>query len=118
MKITDLPIVMLICLGLTITIECLVALILGYRKKDLLNVLLVNLLTNPIVSSIPVYFNYHYGLRSRNIVLLILEIITLIIEGFIYTKVLKRRKINGFILSIILNGSSYLLGLLFNYLVY
>ncbi len=118
MRVTDLPIVMIICLVITVIIECLVAFILKYRKKDLLNILLVNVLTNPIVSSVPVYFNYHYGIKSRNIVLLILEIVTIIIEGFIYVKVLKRRKINGFILSIILNGSSYLLGLLINSIIY
>ena len=112
MKVSDLPKVMLICLSCTIIIECGIAFILGYRKKDLLNVLLVNCLTNPIVSSVPVYFNYHYGLKSRNIVLLILEILTLFVEGFIYVKVLKRRKINGFLLSLILNLSSYLIGLL------
>lgn len=118
MKISDLPKVMLICLLCTIIIECTVALILGYRKKDLLNVLLVNLLTNPIVSSVPVYFNYHYGLRARNIVLIILEIITFIVEGFIYVKVLQRRKINGFILSLILNLSSYLIGLLISPIIF
>ena len=56
MFITDLPKVMLICLVMTIVIECGIAIILGYREKDLLNVLLVNLLTNPIVSTLPVYF--------------------------------------------------------------
>ena len=118
MRVSDLPKVMLICLGCTVIIECGVALILGYRKKDLLNVLLVNMLTNPIVSSVPVFFNYHYGLRARNIVLTILEILTLFVEGFIYVKVLKRRKINGFILSLILNLSSYLLGLVINSIIY
>ncbi len=118
MRVSDLPKVMLICLGCTVIIECGVALILGYRKKDLLNVLLVNFLTNPIVSSVPVFFNYHYGLKARNIVLLILEILTLFVEGFIYVKVLKRRKINGFILSLILNLSSYLLGLVINSIIY
>ena len=118
MRVSDLPKVMLICLLCTIVIECLIALILGYRKKDLLNVLLVNVLTNPIVSSVPVYFNYYYGLRSRNIILLILEILTFIVEGFIYVKVLQRRKINGFILSLILNLSSYLIGLLISPIIF
>ncbi len=118
MFITDLPKVMLICLVMTIVIECGIAIILGYRKKDLLNVLLVNLLTNPVVSTLPVYFNYYHGLRARNICLYILEVLVLIIEGFIYVKVLKRRKINGFLLSLILNASSYFLGLLLNEIIY
>ena len=118
MKISDFPKVMIICLTLTIIIECSIAYILGYRKKDLLNVLLVNVLTNPIVSTFSVYFNYYYGLEARNICLLVLEIITFLTEGFIYYKVLERRKINSFILSLILNGSSYLIGLLLNMLIY
>ena len=118
MRVADLPKVMVICLVMTIVIECGIALILGYRKKDLLNVMLVNLLTNPIVSSVPVYFNYYHGLRARNICLYILEVLVVIIEGFIYYKVLKRRKINGFLLSLILNVSSYLLGLVLNEIIY
>lgn len=118
MFITDLPKVMLICLVMTIVIECGIAIILGYRKKDLLNVLLVNLLTNPIVSTLPVYFNYYHGLKARNICLYILEVLVLIVEGFIYAKVLKRKKINGFLLSLILNASSYFLGLLLNEIIY
>ena len=118
MRVADLPKVMVICLVMTIVIECGIAFILGYRKKDLLNVLLVNILTNPIVSTLPVYFNYYHGLRARNTCLYILEGLVLIVEGFIYVKVLKRRKINGFILSFILNLSSYLIGLLISPIVF
>ena len=118
MRIADFPKVMIICLLTTIVIECGIALIIGYRKKDLLNVFLVNLLTNPLVSSIPVYFNYYYGLKERNIALLILEILTLFVEGFIYQKYLKNRKINGYLLSLILNMSSYGIGLIINEIIY
>ena len=118
MRVSDLPKVMVICLLMTIVIECTIAFIIGYRKKDLLNVMLVNLFTNPVVSSLPVFFNYHYGLRARNICLYILEVLVVIVEGFIYYKVLERRKINGFLLSLILNVSSYLLGLVINSIIY
>jgi len=118
MTIAEFPKVMVICLVSTLIIECGLAIIIGYRKKDLLNIFLANCLTNPIVSSIPVYFNYYHGLKARNISLLILEILTLFVEGLIYHKYLKRRKINGFLLSLILNASSYLLGLVINEIVY
>ena len=114
MKISDLPFVMIKCLVLTILIECLVAYFLKYRKKDLLNILLVNILTNPIVSSVPVYFNVKYGVSGRNISLLVLELLVLVVEGFIYHKYLNNKKINPYLLSLILNGSSYLLGVLIN----
>ena len=114
MKISDLPIIMVKCLVLTILIECLVVYFLIYIKKDLLNILLVNIFTNPIVSSVPVYFNVKYGVSGRNISLLVLELLVLIVEGFIYHKYLNNKKINPYLLSLILNGSSYLLGVIIN----
>lgn len=114
MKISDLPFVMVKCLVLTILIECLIAFFLKYRKKDLLNILLVNIFTNPIVSSVPVYFNVKFGVSGRNISLLVLELLVLVVEGFIYHKYLNNKKINPYLLSLILNGSSYLLGVLIN----
>ena len=114
MKISDLPFVMVKCLVLTILIECLIAFFLKYRKKDLLNILLVNIFTNPIVSSVPVYFNVKFGVSGRNISLLILELLVLVVEGFMYHKYLNNKKINPYLLSLILNGSSYLLGVLIN----
>ena len=118
MRISEMPIVMLRCLVITLVIECLIAIILGYRKRDLLNVFLVNVLTNPLVNSISIAINYHYGLKYRNIALIILEALAFLVEGFIYFKCLRKRKINGFILSLILNLGSYLTGLLVNYLIY
>lgn len=118
MRLSDLPYVMLLCLGVTIVIEVGVAFIIGYRKKDLINILLANVLTNPIVSSVPVYFNVKYSVSARNICLIILELMVLVVEGFIYHKYLKNRKINPYILSIILNASSYLIGELINYIIY
>lgn len=114
MRLYELPYYMVKCLILTILIETVIAFILGYRKKDLLNVILVNIVTNPIVTTIPVYFNIKYGVFERNIALLVLEITTLFTEGFIYFKCLERRKINPFILSLLLNLASYGLGLIIN----
>ncbi len=118
MRLVDLPYVMIQCLLITLIIECSVAFILKYRKKDLLNVLLVNILTNPIVTTIPVYFNVKYGVTSRNICLIVLELLVLIFEGFIYNKHITNRKINPYLLSLILNASSYLIGEVINYIVY
>lgn len=115
MLINDLPIIMVKCLICTIIIEYLVSIILKIKdKKDLLNIVLVNIMTNPLVTSIPVYFNIKYGLIQRHIVLIILEIFTIISEGFVYKKYLNYKKINPYILSIILNASSYLLGEVIN----
>ncbi len=118
MHISELPKVMLISLSMTIIIEVGTALILKYRKRDLVNVLLVNILTNPLLNSVIVGINYYYGLKARSIALIILEILVVLIEGMIYQKYLERRKINGYILSLILNVSSYGLGLLINKIIY
>lgn len=118
MLIRDLPIVMVRSLLITIIVEIIFAVILQYRKKDLLNVLLVNILTNPLLNSLIVYINYYYGLRVRNIVLIILEIIVVIIEGMIYQKYLERKKLNGYQLSLILNIISFVLGLIINSFIY
>ena len=118
MLISDLPKVMLISLITTIVIEIIIAFILGYRKKDLVNVLLVNVLTNPLLNSIIVAINYYYGLRYRNIALIILEILVVIIEGYIYQKYLYKRKLNGYLLSLILNLASFLLGKIINNIIY
>lgn len=118
MLISDLPKVMLISFTCTIIIEVGLAFILCYRKKDLINVFLVNLLTNPLLNSLIVAINYYYGLKARNISLYILEVLVVLIEGFVYWKYLDRRKINGFLLSLILNIASYGLGLLINKIIY
>lgn len=117
MYIKDMPIVMVSCLIITIILETLISIIIGVRdKKDILNIILVNIFTNPLVTSIPVYFQVQYGMMGRNISLVILEIFAFLSEGFIYYKCLKFRKINGFVLSFLLNLFSYTIGSILNYL--
>ena len=60
MTIDELPIVMARCLFFTILIELIVALILKVRdKKDILNIILVNTMTNPLLVSLTVYITYN-----------------------------------------------------------
>jgi hypothetical protein len=111
MNFNELPIIMLKCLLLTILIECIIGFIIGVRdKKDLLNILLVNILTNPIVVSIPVLVMLKSTPTNRYYCLFILEIVTFLIEGFIYSKVFKYKKINPYIVSLIMNLGSYFIG--------
>lgn len=115
MILNNLPFIMLKCLILTIIIEIVVAVFLKVKnKKDFLNIALVNILTNPIVVSVPVFFNIKYGVLERRIGLVVLEILTLIVEGTIYKKYINFKKINPYVLSLILNLSSYLIGELIN----
>ena len=115
MRINDLPNIMIKCLLCTILIEVLIGIIIGVKnKKDILNIVLVNLLTNPVVVSIPIYIMVRKGMNARYYSLAILEVLTVFVEGFIYSKVFKYKKINPYLVSLILNIGSYLIGMVIN----
>lgn len=118
MNINELPLIMLICLSSTIVIELIMSLLLGIRnKKDILNVILVNIMTNPLVVSILMYITYN-RLFNTTISIIILEILVILTEGFTYKKVLTFDKINPYVLSLILNISSYFISGLLNNIIY
>lgn len=113
MLINDIPKIMINALLLTIIVELIFAFILGARnKKDFINILLVNIITNPIVNGTSIMVNLYWGYSLRNIVLIILELLAIFMEGFAYKKTLNYKKINPFIFSLILNGLSYIFGLI------
>ena len=98
MLLIKLPIIMAICLLSTMLIECLIAFILKVRnKKDYLNIILVNILTNPILVSLTITIRYLIGFKLEKIATISLEILAFIVEGLIYKKVLEYKKINGII---------------------
>ncbi len=118
MRINDLPLIMVRCLILTIIIEVVISLLFKVKnKKDLLNVVLVNVLTNPLVVSLPIFMLFRYGLLAKYISLAVLEILAVIVEGLIYSKVLEYRKINPYLLSLILNSCSYLIGVFMDFVL-
>ena len=107
------------CLIITIIVEVFIAYLLKVRdKKDYLNIILVNIITNPLVVLFPYLIYLYHGLTARYLSLIILELFAFLTEGYIYHKVLKYQKINGFILSLILNLSSYILGDIINIIIY
>lgn len=116
--LNDLPRIIIICLLCTIIIEVTVALILKIKdKKDILNIILVNVFTNPIVVTTTNLMLIFYGKTYRYISLIMLELLVVFTEGLIYKKVLKFNKINGYLLSLILNLCSYLLGLIIGIII-
>ena len=115
MTINEIPYYMCRSLILTIIIEVIVGIIIGIRnKKDILNIVLVNMITNPIVNIVPITLNVYVSLKARTISIYILEVIVLFTEALIYKKVLKYKKINYFLISLILNLSSYGIGEILN----
>jgi hypothetical protein len=114
MLINDLPYIMIKCLICTIIIELIGALIIGLRKKDLLYVVLVNTMTNPLVVTLPIFMLVKFGITARYICLLLMEIFAVISEGFVYKKVLTFKKLNPYLISLILNVLSYCIGVIIN----
>ena len=115
MNLRDLPLIMIKCLLITIVIEVIIGIICGVRKKkDILNIVLVNIFTNPLVVSIPVFITVYVSFKARVPVLIFLELFAFVSEGFIYKRVLDFKKINPYLLSLILNCGSYFIGELIN----
>lgn len=113
MFLYQLPKIMAICLALTVTTEVFVSLILGVKGvSNLLIVALASVMTNPIVVCISKLINYYYGPYAHIAALVILEVFALITEGFVYRYALDYKKINPFLLSLILNAASYTIGVI------
>ena len=105
---------MLYCLTCTLVIECAAAAVIGIRKiKDFLFVILVNVMTNPVLVSLTFFIRLAYGRTAYYCSLAALEIAAVLIEGAVYKFTLKNR-INPFLISLILNTSSFFIGELIN----
>ena len=114
MGIDNIPLTMVVCLSLTIIIETLLAFIIGVRKKDLIFVVLAQVVTNPIVVTVPYLIFIKFSYKNYLISIYVLEVLAFLVEGLIYSKSLRNKKINPFLLSLILNVCSYGFGLLTN----
>jgi len=100
-----------ISLGLTLIFEVGFFLLTGKRnKKDILLVILVNTLTNPIVVLLywVAYFNTNW---NTAVIKVPLELFAILTEGFIYMKCAQSIK-RPFIFSLTANAFSFTLGIL------
>ena len=101
----------------TIIIELFFAFVLGVRdKNDFLNIILSNIMTNPLLVIFTLLIKARYGNSIYYLVLFIMEIVAVLIEERVYDKYLNYKKIRAYKLSLILNLSSFLIGLVFNYI--
>ena len=100
-------------LFLTVLFECTAAYLLGIRKnKDLLLILLVNVVTNPVLVLICIFLMYHLGIRAAYLITyLILEPVVVYTEYRFYKAFLISDK-NPLFLSLLLNIISITGGLL------
>ena len=100
-------------LGLTLFLELTFAYIFGLRnKQDFLLVALVNVFTNPAVVLICNLIGLFSGAPVPWYWILTLEVVAFLTEGLIYRAGLIHRRIHPLLLSLILNGISYIGGLL------
>ena len=118
MRINNIPLIMLYCLGSTIVIEGVLAFLCGVRKRsDQLIVLLVNVLTNPLLVSIGYLILLRFGRTTYDAATAVMEIAVVFVEGWIYKKFLTDRK-HQFWLSLFLNAGSFLIGMGLNQLIF
>lgn len=106
---------MVISLLLTIVLELSAAAVFGLRGRNLLLTMIVNLLTNPIVTA---SFYILSGLTqfSEPLIKLFLEISAVMAEWLIYRKFGENIK-RPLLLSVGLNVFSFFSGMLINYLI-
>ncbi len=100
----------LICFALTVIIEAVFAFVFGVRSGyGQLVVLLTNAITNPVLNCVLTVVSFYLPRSFYYVFLIPLEVLIVIIEGFIYKKLLTV-KLNPFILSLLLNLCSFFLG--------
>ena len=107
---------LIISLALTLAVEFIMALILGVRdKKGLITVVLANVITNPAVVFISALTWHFCGPDVYTIIVTVLEIAVLVIESYIYKKILWDDSWGRAIrISLILNFCSYFAGEIIN----
>ena len=97
---------LVISLFLTLIIEISLAAIAKIKdEKNLTTVLWVNVLTNPVVvftaNMISMIFDNYFITRA---VIYFLEIMVVIVEGYLFKKYLKDAKMNPYLFALYLNG--------------
>ena len=102
-------------LGLTLAVELLFALLCRYGGRQLLLAALVNVLTNPLVVQAALLWR-DFALPGYSAAVAVLEVLTVLIEGFIYQKSrLGFARPFGF--SLAANALSFGLGLLLRHIL-
>ena len=96
---------------LTLIIEYIIIKLIFIKEKVHIPVLLVNMLTNPLVVYIYNIMSI-YSLYYKDIVLLFLELLVVIVEGYVYKYLLEITWKKALIISFISNIVAYLVGIL------
>jgi len=99
-------------LGITLIVELLVLLGLGYfNKKFIAGLALINVVTNPMYSTLLAIYSNLFDNEMGIVLILILEIIVIAVEFYVLLNYLKDKysKFEIFFTIILVNGFSFLL---------
>lgn len=109
---------LIISLILTIFIELFISIFIGIRKRyDIIAIIAVNTLTNPIVVFIANMLNNFEIEWLYWTIVIIMEFIVFFIEGKIYDEILNLKNKSGYKLSFINNIISFSIGLIITILL-
>lgn len=99
----------------TLIIEVGMAMVMGvWEHEDIKTVVKVNCITNPIVVILMnLSFELSQSITVRNLVTAVLEIVVVWVETVMYRRWLVHRKRKTFLLSLVLNASSFGIGVVF-----
>jgi len=104
----------LLALFLTIIIELIVAFFFGFRKKiDIIAIIFINLLTNPILNYLLLVNDYFSFFKSSLLIILFLEAIVVLLEWKLLVFALQGKSKKLLALSLVMNFCSYIVGVLF-----
>ena len=118
MTLMQLPVIMLRALILTVMIECAAAWCLGVRDRNgQITVILANMMTNPLVVSCSAAAVVWIGYSALFPVTVILEILAVMAEGAVY-KYKGTGNCDPFLMSLICNALSYVIGEILNRFVF
>ncbi len=98
---------------LTFIIEYAIIKLIFIKKKTFIPVLLVNMLTNPLVVYIYNIMSI-YSFFYKDIALVFLELLVVIVEGYVYKYLLEIKWKTALIVSFLSNVIAYLVGILIN----
>ena len=106
-------ILMLFALFVTILVESVVAMLLGYRKKlEIATIILINLITNPLMNYLIIIgvFLAPSDRVSTIITTLFLEIVVVFVEWLLLRFALRSDSKKLFVLSLVMNVCSFIAG--------
>lgn len=110
---------LIVSLVLTLIVEVSFALLFNVRGKiDIAVVFLANIITNPVIVTIENLLwtieKYTLMVTLSLVFWVILEIVVILVEGYIYNKLRVKSKFSPYKLSLVLNSISILFGIIYN----